>query len=301
LRLCQTFAALVLLACGRQDGIVGVAPLGAAGASAAGFFDEFAENTGIWAEQTAVEGAATSFGEPASNARDERLLRLTFPGHPDYAASDRVGAEHATQVGTSARFHFGTYRTRLGFGGCAANEETVMAFLGYFNDGEDHDGDGIVDDLEIDVQLACGAPSRLYLTVFTDYEATAQGERFRKQSRVVDFASGELFDTPAVDSDRFAAAGIDAQLIAPELLEPDALYELGFEWHSDSIRFFLGLNGGERELWQLSGAERVPQLPVHIVYNLWHPDSHWYPSEGSADYPARDVLMSVDWVSFEPE
>jgi hypothetical protein len=38
-----------------------------------------------------------------------------------------------------------------------------------------------------------------------------------------------------------------------------------------------------------------------FMYNLWHPDTHWYPVEGSADFPTNDVVMHVDWLSFEPE
>jgi len=37
------------------------------------------------------------------------------------------------------------------------------------------------------------------------------------------------------------------------------------------------------------------------MYNLWHPDVHWYPQAGAADFPTNDVVMNVDWVSFEPE
>ncbi|MDF3072028.1 MAG: hypothetical protein K0R38_7629 [Polyangiaceae bacterium] len=68
-----------------------------------------------------------------------------------------------------------------------------MAFLGFFNDGTDQDGDGIVDDLEINVQVLCSDPRKLYLTVFTDNEEL----RFRKRSRLVDFATGEQFGTHA--------------------------------------------------------------------------------------------------------
>jgi hypothetical protein len=294
--------AVWLVGCGRQDGIVGVEHVAAGGVgSAPTFVEEFAENSGLWDESWVVPGASVSFGETDARARDGRLLSLVFPGHPEYDALDREGADQATQVGSRQLFHFGTYRTRVGFGACAPSEEAVMAFLGYFNDGEDHDGDGIVDDLEIDIQVACGTPRRMYLTVFTDAEPTLQGERFQKLGRVVDFATGDLFDTKSSESDSFVAAGNDPELLAHEVVAPAALYELGFEWHTDSIRFFLQLNGVERDLWRLNGAEHIPQRPVHIVYNLWHPDSHWYPDDASADYPRSDVVMLVDWVSFEPE
>jgi hypothetical protein len=298
---CCLLLASLLVACGHQDGIVGAQPLGAAGQTSLGFVDEFTPTSAIWEPQTTLPGASTSVGDANQAARDGYLAELHFPGHPEYGPKQQVGAQFVTQLATNERFHFGTYRTRLSFGSCDPGEETVMAFLGYFNDGTDHDGDGIVDDLEIDMQVACGTPSNLFLTVFTDDEEPPQGTRFRKLSHVVDFSSGDAFETQATDSEAYASVGNDPFLLAPELLAPDALYELGFEWHTDSIRFFLVLNGAERDLWTLTGAERVPQLPVQIMYNLWHPDTHWYPAEGSADFPANDVVMRVDWVSFEPE
>lgn len=293
--------ASLLSACGHQDGVVGVQPLGAAGQASRGFLEEFAQAEDSWEPQTLVPGASAGAGLAAAAARDGYLAELHFPGHSEYTAGDRVGAQFATQLATRERFHFGTYRTRLSFGSCAAGEDTVQAFLGYFNDGSDYDGDGIVDDLEIDLQVLCGSPRYLYLTVFTDDEEPPQGTRFRKLSHIVDFTTGDSFETPNSNSSAYLPSDSDPQLLAPNLLVPDALYELGFEWHEDSIRFFLVLNGSERDLWTLTGKGRVPQLPVRITYNLWHPDTHWYPSDGAADFPAKDVVMRVDWLSFEPE
>lgn len=296
-----------LVGCGRQDGIVGVEPLStpaAAGAAGNGpgssaFSEEFTKNVGFWQEQTRLDGATTAFGAASASARDGNVAVLRLPGHPELGPDDDTGAGFATELATKERFHFGTYRSRLGFGACDAGEEAVMAFLGYFNDGLDHDGDGIVDDLEIDAQVLCGEPELLYLTVFTD--DAPGGGKFRKLSRVIDFSSGEIFDTPSSGSDTFESSGVDPSLVYPELFMPGALYELGFEWHADSIRFFVQLPDGERDVWTLTGAEQVPQQPVYVLYNLWHPALHWFPGHGSADYPANDVTLTVDWLGFEPE
>ncbi|HVY30839.1 MAG TPA: hypothetical protein VHB79_29975 [Polyangiaceae bacterium] len=300
-------AASALGACGRQDGIVGVEPLqapsaaGAAGTGAGGgaFSEEFVGNSGIWQEQTRLDGASTAFGAPSSDARDGNVAELRLPGHPELGPDDAASARFATEIATKQRFHFGTYRSRLGFGACDPSEEAVMAFLGYYNDGSDGDGDGIIDDLEIDAQVLCGEPQLLYLTVFTD--DAPSGGKFRKLSRVIDFSSGEVFDTPSAGSDSFESSGVDPDLIYPELFARGALYELGFEWHVDSIRFFVRLPDAERDVWTLTGAEHVPQQPVYVLYNLWHPALHWYPGNGSADYPANDVTLTVDWLTFEPE
>lgn len=283
------------LGCGQREGIVGVEPL-----ASAGFLEEFAPSHAAWDEQLILPGATTQIGVGAAKARDGYTAELRLPGHDEYGTDDNVGAKYATQLATAERYHFGTYRTRLGFGACKAEEEAVQAFLGFFNDGQDRDGDGIIDDLEIDAQVLCSAPQRLFLTVFTDDEETPR-RVFRKQSRMIDFESGEVSDTPRSDSDNFVSAGQDPSFAAPESFAPSELYELGFEWHRESLRFFLVHAGQELTLWSLDGQDQIPQQPVYVMYNLWHPSSHWYPPAASADYPEADVVMRVDWFSFEPE
>jgi hypothetical protein len=66
----------------------------------------------------------------------------------------------------------------------------------------------------------------------------ASGDRARVTERV----------SVGAVSEAYAPAGNEPQLFSPELLAPDALYELGLEWHRDSIRFFLVMNGVERDL-----------------------------------------------------
>jgi len=301
MRLLPLLLTPAVLACGPSDGVLGVEPLAHAGAGSAEFFDDFREDAGSWEVSAPLPGGSAVIGASEPTARDGQALRLVFPGRESLDATESVGPDYATQLSSRKLFHFGTYRARLAFGACAANEEAVTAFLGYFNDGRDLDGDGLIDDVEIDLQVACGTPRRIYLTVYTDDEPSPRGELFNKSSRVVDFETGERFDTQAVDSDGFSSAGVDRDAMIPDIFEPGQPLELGFEWHADSIRFFLRENDVEHPLWTLTGAERIPQLPVHIMFNSWHPDSHWYPDSASADYPARDVITAVDWVRFVPE
>jgi hypothetical protein len=84
------------------------------------------------------------------------------------------------------------------------------------------------------------------------------------------------------------------------VFEAGVFRELGFDWSRDELRFVMTLDGQERELWRLSGADRIPQQPVYVMFNLWPPESHWYPPQAIADYPANDVRMLVDWVSVQP-
>jgi hypothetical protein len=326
--------ALLALACGTRDGIVGRQPLGMAGSADAagaggstdaagtagstdvagsggsagggaapvlGFSDEFVANdTGLWSELGKLPGAATTFGIDEPLARDGKLAELVLPGHPEYDATEKAGTAFGTELSTQERFSFGVFRSRLAFGSCDASEEAVMAFLGYFADGRDNDDDGIVDEQLISMQVLCGAPNRVYLTVFTDYQETPT-LRFRKLSRVIDLSTGSYADTPRSDQDGYGPEQTDPALTLPDLFTPNAMYELGFEWHTDSLRFFAVQRGAERDLWTLDVAERIPQAPLHIVYHAWHPPTHWYPDDTPAQFPADDVVMRIDWVSHQPE
>jgi len=294
--------ALALSGCGQVDGVVGKVDSTPIPAVTATFVEDFASNTGVWRNETTLPGAAAPFGVVDENALDQRAAELVFPGHPEFAANDKVGAEFATQIATSRRFHFGTYRTRMKFGACATSEQAVSAFLGYFSDGSDQNQNGITDDVEIDMQVVCGAPQFLYLTVFTDYEVDGSGvERFRKLTRVIDFSNGNVFDTPAPDQDGFSKTGQEPSLMRAGALATGEYHELGFEWHATSLRFFLVLEGSELTLWNLTDPARIPSAEVTIMYNIWHPDSQWYPKSGSADFPAHDVTLSVDWLRFYAE
>lgn len=305
-RACARRAGLVslcLLGCAHQDATVGrIHPADTANSpepEISVFESEFADNPGTWTIDALLTDASVRFGDPEPEARDGKLVRLKFPGDPERSSSDAVGPAYVTQIATERQFSFGTLRTRLAFGTCAPGEDVVQSVLGYFSDGSDLDRDGLTDELEIDLQTTCGTPGFLYLTVFTDYERTPTGEQFQKRSHIVDFSTGAEYDTVAEDSDEFIPSGTRAELKREDLVAPGSFHVLGFEWQPDSIRFFLSEPAGELTLWMLDDPARIPQHALQLMYNLWHPDSHWFPSTGKAGYPADDVVMRVDWIRFE--
>src|SRR6187402_1743407 len=165
---------LALAACGHQDGIVGrldASDAGDASAPSGGasptYRSELDTNEG-WQTRTEVDGSSAELGVDALGANGGELR---FPGQAGVA-----GPSNVTEIASSRLFGFGTFRTRLAFGACRRNEDVVQAASGILYDGSDANGNGIADNEEIDVQLLCGAPTRLYLTVFTDYSPT----EFRK-------------------------------------------------------------------------------------------------------------------------
>jgi hypothetical protein len=294
------FAPLGLCGCGQAEGIVGRQHVGSTETTANIFASEFLANDGLWSVETALARASVSFGQPDASARDGNMAALVFPGNAALGVADDVGPDYVTQLATNGRFGFGTLRTRVNFGACSGAEEVVQAVLGYFSDGEDHNGNGLTDDVEIDLQIVCGTPTLAYLSVYTDYQATASGEQYRKLSHIVDFSTGTEYDTPADNSDAFVASGTRTSLARPRLVAANTYYELGYERHKTSIRFFLNDGNEELTLWTLADAAHVPDVPVYLMYNLWHPSSHWFPASGDADFPANDVVMKVDWIRFEP-
>jgi len=300
LSLALSLAVPALCGCGAEEGVVGRQHTGDAAAAASVFESEFVTNGGLWSVETALPRASVNFGQSNGNARDGNVAELLFPGDATLTATDNVGPDYVTQIATLDRFGFGTLRTRVDFGGCSGTEEVVQAVLGYFSDGADHNGNGIADDIEIDLQITCSTPHFAYLSVFTDFQATPSGDQFRKLSHIVDFSTGTEYDTPSDSSDTFVVTGTNANLARPNLMTTGVFYEVGYEWHKGSVRFFLVDGSEELTLWTLADASHVPELPVYLMYNLWHPSSHWFPTTGNADFPANDVVMQVDWTRFEP-
>jgi hypothetical protein len=92
---------------------------------------------------------------------------------------DFQGPASAVEVESVATFHYGRYETSVRFASCAAAEEIVSGIFTYLNDGTDTNGNGIADNSEIDVELLCGEPYLLWLTIWTDYE-TSPTERFSR-------------------------------------------------------------------------------------------------------------------------
>jgi hypothetical protein len=305
-RRCLVALALSLSACTQQNGVIGSEPLASApdsgsldaGPTTPTYRTDF-DTVDDWGSENDLPGSSTAFGVQVAGAVDPSTAELRFPGHPEYAATDAVGPNGSlTQIESPQRFGFGTYRTRVQFGNCKSTEETVNAALGYFRDGSDTNQNGITDDLEIDFQVLCGTPQNLYLTVFTDYDSDTQ---FRQLSHVIDFSTGNSYDTPSAEQSGFTLTSTDPAFLYPGLFAADAFYEVGFEWHSSSLRFFMMLNGTEQTLWTLSDATHIPQQPVSFLYNLWHPATHWFPSSAAADFPANDVVMHVDWFEYYME
>ncbi len=258
-------------------------------------------------EMTSADGAdfytrhqpegAVERGIADPGADDGLVARLRFPGLPALGNADRVSPEFASELGTNSEtFHYGTYRMRVKLASCAPGEEVVNGLFTYFNDGTDHDADGIVDNSEIDIEVLCGTPKVAFLSVWTDYSFAT--ETFRKWTRAIDLSNGDIWESPSDHEYGLNKIGNDPSLALPTLLDPGQFVELGFEWHADRVRYFARVNGQDKTLAELTDPARIPSLPAAVLFNVWHSPDHWFGGGAPPDYPAHDAVQLVDWVKY---
>jgi len=291
-------------ACGARDAIVGAGlPRGADGgvAGAVLFSSELASDDGAWDVFTPLPGARVTFGvaHAGAGSRDGRVAALVYPGDPALTAADRTDSDLNTGISTKQYFQYGTFRGRVQLATCAPEEDIASAVFMYFTDGGDANANGIADLHELDLQVLCGAPSVVVMTAWSDYELAASGaEVFRKLSHAVDTATGDVYDTPAPNERAFAKTGNDPTLVHPGFPAQGTFYEVGIERAADHVRFFAVLDGSEVTLWTLGDVTYVPQVPLPLMFNLWHPGTHWVPSTTPANYPAHDGVLLVDYAEW---
>ena len=240
-------------------------------------------------------GGTVELGVADADADGGEVARLVLAGAPRLGTRDHVGPAFASELATARDdFHFGTYRTRVRLASCAPGEEAVNGLFTYSNDGADHDGDGLIDNAEIDFEILCGTPDVVFLTVWTEYS----GDDFRKWTRAIDLTTGAVWASPSDHEYGLVAAGEDPALVLPDLLDPGGFVELGFDWRADRVRFFAVVDGEDRTLAELTDAAGIPTLPGRLMFNVWHPLEHWFGGGGTPDYPAADATLLVDWARY---
>jgi hypothetical protein len=297
---------LLLLAsgagCAPRDAFVGAAPpldaAAAADASSVLFSSQLVMNGGAWQEFTPLSGARVTFGAAIVGAADGHVAELRFPGDPSLSAADHSDSDLNTGIATRQYFRFGTFRARVQFATCAATEEIASAVFMYFSDGSDGNGNGLPDTHELDLHVLCGNPSFIVLSAWSDYELRGGVETFLKSSHAVDTATGDTYDTLAAGDTTFTKTGSAPALVQPGFPAKDTFYEVGIEWQPTRVRFFIVQGGVELTLWILTDVAYVPQVPLPLMFNLWHPATHWVPTRAPADYPANDGVMLVDWAEW---
>lgn len=243
----------------------------------------------------ATNGGSTTFGAANASASDNAVAELVFKGNSSLGPSDKLSPDYATEIGTNQSFQYGTYRTRVQLARCAPTEELVNGIFTYFNDGKDHDGDGLVDNSEIDIEILCSDPSIISLTIWSQYTSdTAK----KGVSRVIRTKTGNYEDS--INDQTVTGSGNRSEFKIAGFPDANAFYEMGFEWHADRVRYFLVVGEVEVTLWTFTDPTYIPSLPAAFLFNVWH-SSDWWDSRGTADYPASDAVMRVDWFRYWKE
>ena len=239
-------------------------------------------------------GGGVTFGAANDAAEDGQVAELLVHGDPALGTDADTGPAYATETGSNDAFSYGEYRARVQLAQCAANEELVNGIFTYFNDGGDHDSDGLTDNSEIDIEILCSDPSILSLTIWTEYDSDDPGEN-EHVTREIHTQTGDFWDS--LDYTIELGSGNDTDLLLSGFPDPDAFYEMGFDWEPGSVRYFIVFGGEEITLWTWDDPAYVPSLPAPFLFNVWHSDD-WWNDEAPADYPAADAVMRVDWLRY---
>lgn len=261
-------------------------------------YDEFTSESAVWSKQVRTPGSVV-FGASEPAATDQSILRITVQGNPLLASTDYVGPSKSNQIATNEKLSFGSYRVRANIASCAlpAAEEVITGIFTY-SYGGDTNANGITDNNEIDIETACSMPSILMLTVWTDYD---DDTHFQKVTRMVDMLTGEYYQTEAGKEGEYGVGheplGTIPGIAGSGFDITKNFYEIGFDWYSEQIRYFVVIDGAEITLWDYSEKTRIPQNASKFLFNLWHTDENW-DSGAVADYPSTDAVLEVDWFKY---
>lgn len=267
---------------------------------AATFVDDFTAPLSANWETPRTEETGSSVTAPVADfhAVDGQVVQLLFPGRTPVTDS---GPGFATEVQTSFAPGYGTYEARLRTAKASRSTGLVSAFFTYFNDGSDHNGNGVIDNHEIDFEFLAAEPSSIYMTVWTEYQDVGGVETFRKTTRKVDLRSGRVWQTPPGGEGSYDIVETDPLPWTAKSYRSWRTYcDYRFVWSAGAVEYAVDLGDGMgfRALWSLSGiaADTIPSIPAPLFFNLWHNATHW--NTGAATrVPRKDATMRIDSVS----
>jgi hypothetical protein len=242
------------------------------------------------AAQESTTGTVT-FGAPNAGASDNAVVDLTRTGN-----QTPTGTSGAEEIVSNRPFSFGTFRFRLSLATCASSEEVVNGPFAYHNDGS-LAPDGLVINREIDIEILCGEPYLINLTIWTEY---TDDKHLKNQARVVDTRTGTVLVFANDSQGNETGTESHPELAIAGFPQAGTFYEMGWTWAHDHLRYFLVSGGKELTLWDATDTTRIPQAPMEQHFNIWAPGDHW--STGTkAPPPAKDATLAVDWFRYDPQ
>lgn len=224
-----------------------------------------------------------------SKARDGRALRLTLPKGAAASPGQGVG------VTSRARYRYGTFSTRMRTADCRKQKHAgvVTGAFTFANDGRDHDGNGITDNDEIDIEFLCAQPEVVYLTIWTDYSETT--DAFNAITRTIDLRTGTVLSTCRRHSWADDCPPEKKKIKRIKNFDSATRFRTyGFDWQPDHVTYFTYDDTGHKiVLWNYRG-RYIPDTAAPFMQNVWH-SPNWDPLDGSAHAATtRDVSAYVD-------
>jgi hypothetical protein len=171
----------------------------------------------------------------------------------------------------------------------------VNGIFTFFNDGTKAP-DGNVINREVDIEILCGEPWLINLTVWTEF---TDDTHLKNTARTLDTRTGTLFVFADDSNGNETGSESHPELMIPNWPAADTFYEMGFTWTSTSLSYYLVNQGTTLTLWTTTDATRIPQLPMEQHFNVWAPGDHWSTGD-KAGPPAKDATLSLDWFEYEP-
>jgi beta-glucanase (GH16 family) len=240
-------------------------------------------------------GSGAAGGQSHDDALDGKALTLTIPAD----AGSSPG--NAAEVESRASYRYGSFSSRVRTADCAQQRSTgaVTGIFTYGNDGRDHDGDGITDNSEIDVEILCARPDVLNLTIWTDYDEAGHAQQ--RVSRVIDLSAGKILSTCYLTSFDGPCSPLSGAQNRPSAVPAVAGFDSSASYHDYRIdwtaeRVVFTVTDGTAKpitLWDYEGpSTRIPQQSSRYLLNLWHTDD-WTPNGSpSATRPPQSPLSA---------
>jgi hypothetical protein len=211
--------------------------------------------------------------------------------------------------------HYGTYSSRLKTADCSAqpNAGVVTGLFTFFNDEKDHDGDGLIDNSEIDFEWLCAKPEEVYLTMWTDFhEPTGAQQRVL---RYINLKTGTIIRRCYFEEFGFANCdeldddpGEDEPAEIPKIADYEPhkkFYTYGFTWSEKQVVWWIvdpSNSSNKLVLWNYTREDRIPKLPSQFMTNIWH-STGFFPlgMPTAKQKPRVPISQFIDLTMYEPK
>ncbi len=227
--------------------------------------------------------------------------------------ADAAGAWQGPNYQTSRLLGFGTYSARIKTASARGTEQplagAVAGFFTYRHDTDDN-GNGVLENSEIDFEWLIADPRVIYLTAWVDVNDDPW--RVTKINRTIDLSRGRILQTVWQNLDGTSGSFSDSLSNSPSTIAaiPDydasaRFYVYGFDWATDRIRWWMVDPASPADtvvLWDFRGdAKYITQQPAYLMLNFWH-TADWS-VEGvpnSTQKPRLPFATQFDWVRYVP-